>query len=82
MFLASYSLDSTSQFKEKPILGLFAYQRKLASYLFLTAKRMITQAWKKPSIPFQEVRDSMTALTLNEQMSSIPNNTHAKFLKV
>lgn len=43
---------------------------------------MIAQAWKDPSVPLQGVRDRMTALMLNEQMSSIRNGTHAKFLKV
>lgn len=37
---------------------------------------------EKKSVPFQEVRDCMTVLMLNEQMSSICNDSHVKLLKI
>lgn len=65
-----------------PILGLFARQQKLSSYLFIAAKRTIAQVWKKPTVPFQGVRDHFMATIRNEQMSSILKHTDAKFLKI
>lgn len=33
-------------------------------------------------VPFQGVRDPMTVIMLNEQMSSMLKDSHAKFLKI
>lgn len=65
-----------------PIPGLFARQQKLATYLFISAKRTIAQAWKKTSVPFQEVKNCLTSMVVNEQMSSLLKDMHARFLKV
>lgn len=45
------------------ISGLFAYQQKLATFLFLAAKKIISKAWKKPKVTFQEVKDCMIFLS-------------------
>lgn len=39
------------------IPGLFTHQQKSASYLFLPAKLIIAQVWKKPTISFEGVKD-------------------------
>ncbi|CAI9610764.1 unnamed protein product [Staurois parvus] len=56
--------------------------QKLASYLFLSATRTIAQAWKSPFVPFQGVWDRMTNMMLNEQMSSMCNDSQCKFSKI
>lgn len=40
------------------------------------------QIWKKPTVPFQGPRYHMFAMMFNEQMSSILNDSHSKFLKI
>lgn len=64
------------------IPGLYAHQQKFASYLFLLAKRIIAQVLKRPMVPFQGMTNGMAALMLNEQMSSILKDSHARFLKI
>lgn len=64
------------------ILGLLAPQQKLASYLFISAKPTVAQAWKTPMDAFQGVKDRLTDMMVNKLMSSILKDSHLKFLKV
>ncbi|CAI9620954.1 unnamed protein product, partial [Staurois parvus] len=64
------------------VLCFIVPYQKLAYYLFLSATRTIAQAWKSPFVPLQGVRDRMTTMMLNEQMSSICNDSQRKFLKI
>lgn len=65
-----------------PILGLISYQQELVTFLFIAAKHAIARAWKRPATLFAEVKSILTILMINEKMTSILRDTHAKVLKV
>lgn len=65
-----------------PIQGLVSYQQKLATCLFIAAKRAIARAWKKPSVSIAVVRSIMSNLMINEKMLSILHDSHTIFLKI
>lgn len=82
LFHAPFRKDPKFALLHCPLPGLFSHQQKLATYLFIAAKRTIARAWKKPSVSFAEVKNSLTTLMIHEKMSSILHDSHAKFLKV
>lgn len=82
LFYLTVCRDAKFALLHCPIPDLYAPQQKLATYLFISAKWTIAQAWKTLQVAFQGMKSRRTALMLHEQMSSIVNGSHSKFLKI